>query len=73
MHIPEKTEFITLICRVERFSKSGIPIYNTEVPTFHERLSQKKKKMVISYKAYALQTNTMKDLSKVMISTIQLF
>ena len=56
MNILEKAELITSIHHVDRFSKSAIPIHNSEIS---EILDRRKKRKAIA-KRYALQANAVK-------------
>ena len=51
----EKVENNVPVCHIERFSKSEIPIYNSEVPDTAVR------KMHIIAKCYAFHANTIKN------------
>ena len=55
----EKAEHIASFRHIARFLKSGIPIYNSEVPDKADRKTRRRRTQAIA-KCYAFHANTMR-------------
>ena len=58
----EKTELTASICHIAKFLKSGIRIYNSEVPDTAGRKTRRKSQAIA--KRYAFGANAMKSLER---------
>ena len=56
----EKTELTTSICHIEKFLKSGIPIYHSEVPDKAGRKTRRRRRTQVIAKRYTFHTNATK-------------
>ena len=80
MNILEKAELTTSVRHIERFSKSGIPIYNSEIPDTAVRKPRRRRRIRIQViaKCYSFYVNTTtlqykKDFKKTSLSFISNF
>ena len=62
----EKVENNASVCHIERFSKSKIPIYNSEVP------DTAVKKIHVIAKCYAFHANTIKERQAFIIKSVRM-
>ena len=60
MSTSEKAKLTASIRYIERFSKSGIPIYNSEVPDEAGRKTRRRRRTQAIEKRYAFQVNAIK-------------
>ena len=58
----EKAELITLVRHIQRFSKSRIPIYNSEVPDTAGRKTRRGRRTQAIAKRFAFYANTISEI-----------
>ena len=74
MDILEKAELAASIHNIEIFLKSGIPIYNSEVPDKADRKTRRRRrKTLASAKRFAFQVNAIISLKKIISFLINIF
>ena len=71
MNILEKAELTTPIRHIARFLKSGIPIYNFEVPEYGCQKNKKKEKNTGNWKVFGISRKREKAFDVIKVLTIE--